>query len=142
MSTQSAIGTYPALEPVLSAIAHWVTTYRNARETGDQIRRCGPDEVAGIAHDLGVTPGELARLGSKGAGSADLLQKLLGALGVDAKGLSSSDPATMRDLQRLCTTCGHKSQCEHDLAAGSAARNYSSYCPNAYTLDALVKKSH
>jgi hypothetical protein len=27
----------------------------------------------------------------------------------------------MRDLQRVCTVCGHKQRCKHDLAAGIAA---------------------
>jgi hypothetical protein len=43
----------------------------------------------------------------------------------------------MHDLQRLCVTCGHKAECADDIAAGTAARNFHGYCPNAYTLDTL-----
>jgi transcriptional regulator with XRE-family HTH domain len=124
---------------VLGAIANWVKKYRYASGLRDELARCGSDEVARAAHDLGVSPRELVHLASKGPHAADLLQKLLNALGVDPKALAFEDPATMRDLQRLCITCGHKNQCEHELAAGTAAQNYKSFCPNAYTLDVLCK---
>ena len=128
---------YPTLEPVLGAIANWVKKYRDAVGLRDELAHCGSDEVARTARDLGISPRELVRLAGKGPHAADLLLKLLSALGVDPKALAFEDPATMRDLQRLCITCGHKNQCEHELAAGTAAENYKSFCPNAYTLDAL-----
>jgi hypothetical protein len=62
---------------------------------------------------------------------------MLAALGADPKKLSKDDPMVMRDLQRLCVSCGYKRQCEHDLTEGHAAENYHDYCPNAYTLDLL-----
>jgi hypothetical protein len=129
--------TYPTLEPILDAIARWVKTYRHAMGVRDELTRCGPEDVARIAHDLGVSPRELADLANKGPHAADLLQKLLVALGVDSKKVALQDPTTMRDLQRLCITCGNKRRCEHELAVGTAAQNYRSYCPNAFTLDAL-----
>jgi hypothetical protein len=68
---------------------------------------------------------------------ADQLAKLLLALGVDPKQLASENSAMMRDLQRVCIVCGHKQRCEHDLAAGTAAQRYGSYCPNSSSLAAL-----
>jgi hypothetical protein len=47
----------------------------------------------------------------------------------------------MRDLQRICVTCGHKGQCQHDLAIGAAASHYRDYCPNAISLDALFHEN-
>lgn len=129
--------TYPALELILNAIADWVKKYRYAVGLRDEFAGCGPEEVARAAHDLGVGPRELMRLASAGPHAADQLPKLLLALGVDPKKLASDDPALTRDLQRLCTTCGHKNRCEHELAAGTAARNYRSFCPNAFSLDVL-----
>jgi hypothetical protein len=92
-----------------------------------------------MASDMGITSNELTALARKGPHAADLLQKLLVALGVDAEGLAHDDPMIMRDLQRLCTTCGHKRQCALDLEAGIAASNFRDYCPNSFTLDALIK---
>jgi hypothetical protein len=130
---------YPTLEPILDVIANWVKKYRYAVGLRNELARCGPDEIARAARDLGVSPGELGRLASKGPHAADQLPKLLRALGVDPKKLSSGDPAMMRDLQRLCITCGQKGRCEHELAAGTAARNFRDFCPNAISLDALFK---
>jgi hypothetical protein len=127
----------PVVETVLNSIADWVGKYRNAISSDDAIGRCSPDEVKQIADDLGVSAGELRDLMSKGPHAADLLQKLLVALKVDPKELSRAEPLVMRDLQRLCTTCGAKKRCARELAQGTAAEHFHEFCPNAYTLDAL-----
>jgi hypothetical protein len=130
--------TYPLVEPILDAIANWVRKYRYAAGLRNELAQCGRDEVARAARDLGVSPGELVALASKGPHAADQLPKMLLALGVDPKKLASSDPPMMRDLQRLCIACAHKKRCEHELAAGTAGQNYRSFCPNAVSLDALL----
>jgi hypothetical protein len=78
-------------------------------------------------------------LARKGPNAADLLQKLLAGLGIDAKELAHDDPMTMRDLQRLCAMCVDKRQCGFDLANGIIAANFRDYCPNAVTLDAVLQ---
>jgi hypothetical protein len=128
---------YATFEPSVDAIANSVKKYRYAAGLRNELARCGREEVARTARDLGLSPRELVRLASKGPHAADQLPKLLLALGVDPKNLASDDSAMMRDLQRLCITCVHKNRCEHELAAGTAARNYRSFCPNAISLAAL-----
>jgi len=130
---------YESLNAVFGAIAQWMTRYRYARGLRNEMMECGPDDVARIARELGIGQSELASLAGKGQNAAELLQKLLVALGVDAKGLAHDDPLVMRDLQRLCITCGAKRQCAHDLEVGVMAENFRDYCPNAYTLQALLK---
>jgi hypothetical protein len=105
-----------------------------------ELQRCGEEEVARIAHDLSVSPAELASLASKGPNSALLLDKMLVALGVDRENKHVKDPRMMRDLQRLCFACDHKKLCAHELAAGTAKEHYHEFCPNAYTLDVLTKR--
>jgi len=128
---------YPLVEGVLNAIADWVNKYRAA--VGAQLAhgQCGPDEVRQTAKDLGVAATQLRTLMNKGPGAADLLQKLLLALHVDPQEIAKTDPAVLRDLQRLCIACANKKQCAHELAQGTAAENFRNYCPNAFTLDAL-----
>lgn len=128
---------YPILEQVLDAIANWIKKYRYAAGLRDELVHCGPEEVARVANDLGVSPGELARLARAGPHAADELPRLLRALGADPEKLASIDPMLARDLQRVCITCSGKSRCEHELAAGTAAQNYRRFCPNAISLDAL-----
>ena len=126
---------------VLDAIANWVKKYREAIGYDNELANCTPEQVALIARDIGLGPGELLSVTAKGPHAADELPKLLRALGVDPQKLASKDPATMRDLQRICVTCGHKGQCRHDLATGTAASHYRDYCPNAISLDALFHEN-
>ena len=58
---------------------------------------------------------------------------------VDPQALVKSDPAIMRDRQRICIFCSQKRRCQHELAERTAGENFREFCPNAYTLDALVQ---
>ncbi len=128
---------HPTIEFVLGAISDWINKYRQATGRHDEFGQCDPAEVTRMASDLGVPVSELRTLANKGSASADLLQKMLAALKVDAKDLERCEPSVMRDLQRLCVACGNKRQCQHELANGTAAEHFHEFCPNAFTLDAL-----
>ena len=129
---------HPTLEPILGAIADWVRKYRYAVGLRNELAQCGPEEVASTARELGLSSRDLYRIARKGPNAADLLQKMLLALGVNPQKLASEDPLIMRDLQRLCIMCGQKKQCKHELAARTAGKNFRDFCPNAFTLDALL----
>ena len=132
---------YSGFDNVFDAIARWVKTYRDTIDTGRQLGDCGPEEVATIARDLMLAPRDLMTLTRGGPDAARLLQDLLKGLGVDPAALAQTDPVVMRDLQRLCVSCGYKRQCERDLADGKLAETYHDYCPNAYTLEMLFDRS-
>ena len=140
MPGQSPKVAYPTVEFVLGAIAGWINRYRHLHGTTDELGHCTQDEVRQIAKDLGVSVNDLRGVAEKGPGAADVLQKLLLALSVDPNALAKSDPATMRDLQRVCVVCDRKGRCQEELAAGTAAEHFREFCPNAYTLDALFKE--
>jgi hypothetical protein len=125
--------------PIWAAIANWVKQYRRAVGLRGELADCPPEEVARMARDIGVSPQELKLFVNKGPQAADELPRLLLALGVDPQKLAANDPDAMRDLQRLCITCGEKNQCRHDLAAGTAAAHYRDYCPNAISIAALLQ---
>ena len=122
---------------ILDAIATWVRNYREAIGLRNEMANCTPEEVAAIARDMCLTSEELLSVTAKGPQAANELPRLLRVLGVDPDKLASQDPGMMRGLQRICITCGHKGQCRHDLAKGTAASHYRDYCPNAISLDAL-----
>jgi len=128
------------IDGVFGAIADWVRRFRSHAGNDDTFGQCSPDEVKRIATDIGMSTAELRAIAHKAPGSADLLQKMLVALGVDPDALAKRDPAVMRDLQRLCISCSHKRLCQHELAAGKAAAHFHEFCPNAFTLDALLKR--
>ena len=129
---------HPTLQPILGAIADWVKKYRYAAGLRNELAQCGPEEVAHTARELGLSSRDLYRMARKGPNAADLLQKMLIALGVSPQKLALEDPLIMRDLQRLCIMCGQKKQCKHELAAGTAGKNFRDFCPNAFTLEALL----
>jgi len=131
---------YPTVEFVLDAIAGWINRYRHAHDVHDELGQCSQEDVMRIAKDLGVPVSDLRGLAAKGPGAADLLQKMLLALSVDPQALAKTDPAVMRDLQRLCIQCNQKGRCQHELAKGTASEHFREFCPNAYTLDALFKQ--
>src|SRR6516162_3608414 len=68
---------------VLDAIADWVKRYREAIGQRNEMANCTPEQVAVIARDMGLSPGELLSITAKGPHSADELPRLLRALGVD-----------------------------------------------------------
>jgi hypothetical protein len=45
----------------------------------------------------------------------------------------------MRHLERTCACCNNEGVCAKDLAERQDDRVWQSYCPNAFTFDALVK---
>ncbi|MGB6557620.1 MAG: DUF6455 family protein [Pseudolabrys sp.] len=133
---------YQTVEFVLDAVAGWINKYRQSSNLHDEFGHCSPEDVMQIAKDLGVPVSELRKLAAKGPEAADLMKKMLIALRVDPHVLVNTNPAVMRDLQRLCIVCSQKGRCEHELAKGTASEHYREFCPNAFTLDALLKQKN
>ncbi len=127
------------LDAVFTAIAVWVMKYRFALGKRKEAVKCAPEDVARVARDMHVAPGELAALATKGPNSAALLEKMLRALGVEPGQLADANPLIMRDLERLCIACVAQRQCAHELAEGTAAKNFRDFCPNAFALEPLLK---
>ena len=133
---------YPTVEFVLDAVAGWINKYRHATGLHDEFGHCSPEDVRQIAKDLGVPASELRKLAAKAPGAADMIKKMLIALRVDPHVLVNTNLAVMRDLQRLCVVCSQKGRCEHELAKGTASEHFHEFCPNAFTLDALLKQKN
>ncbi|MFY9685151.1 MAG: hypothetical protein WAJ88_05075 [Pseudolabrys sp.] len=137
---KAADARYPTVEFVLGAIARWIKKRRSLHGVRDELRQCSQDEAMNIARDLGVPLGDLRGLAAKAPDAANDVSKMLYALSVDESTLAKGDPATMRDLQRTCMLCVRKGRCRHEFASFTAARNFHEFCPNAYTLDALLRQ--
>ncbi|UPK30824.1 hypothetical protein [Bradyrhizobium sp. 195] len=50
-----------------------------------------------------------------------------------------AQPLLLRGMERVCSLCNHKGQCDRDLADGTAAENYHGYCGDASTLESLAR---
>jgi hypothetical protein len=124
-------------ENALSFVTEWWRNWKNRRAAIDELNRCGEDEAAHIARDVGVSPSELQTLAGKWPDSTDLLSGRIVAAGLRADNIRATEPMVLRDLQRVCTQCAERSRCEHDLDRDKRDRVWRGYCPNVTTLDAL-----
>jgi len=131
---------YPAVELLLDAVAGWIRKYRTTHGILNDLAQCSPDDIIKIAKDLGLPATDLRGLTAKAPGAVDAVPEMLSALSVEPVALADSDPATMRDLQRTCILCEQKNRCRHELENGTAARHFREFCPNAYTLEALLRQ--
>ena len=128
---------FPRLDLVISTFADWLKHRREMRE----MRGLDRGEFDRIANDLRVSPIDLEDLVRQGPHSADELPKMLKELGISEADLAKTQAMLLRDMERVCSLCGHKRQCDHDLIAGTAPEHFADYCPNAPTIAQLRKGS-
>jgi uncharacterized protein YjiS (DUF1127 family) len=131
MSTASR--PYPIVQDLIESFANWLKHRRELNE----IRQLDRSDFNRIANDLRIAPDDLEELVRHGRHAADELPKMLEQLGISTEGLGRAQPLLLRDMERVCSLCHHKAQCDRDLADGTAAENYHGYCGNASTLESL-----
>jgi hypothetical protein len=123
---------------VVRRFAHWWRNWNGRRRAMLGLEACGSAEVERIACDVGVSGADLSILAGKWPDAADLLYWRMNEVHLDRKEITQLEPEVMRDLQRVCTVCGSKRRCEHELAKNPSDPAWQRYCPNATTLLALV----
>lgn len=124
---------YPIVQDLIESFANWLKHRREMNE----MRQLDRADFDRIANDLRIAPDDLEELVRHGRHAADELPKMLEQLGINAEALARAQPLLLRDMERTCSLCGHKGQCDRDLADGTAAENYHGYCANASTLESL-----
>jgi transcriptional regulator with XRE-family HTH domain len=128
---------YPRVELLINTFGDWLKHRRELSE----IRQMDRSDFDRIAGDLRVSPNDLDELVRKGPHAADELPKMLKALGIDEAALARTQPLVLRDMERVCALCHSKTQCDRDLAAGTAAEHYEGYCLNAPTIELLDQRA-
>ena len=118
-----------AANGLLERLADW---WRNRSE----FAALPGDEVERMAHDLGMSGGELRDLAAMGPHAADLLRVRMAALGIGEADIERMSFGLMRDLERDCACCGSKAECRDDLAHRPDSPGWMAYCANAQTLEA------
>lgn len=99
-----------------------------------------PGEREVFARDLAA---DLAALRSLGRGrEGDELHRMLEALGIDEQALARAAPGALRDLSVVCAHCHSTAECDRALDAGSAPEHFKSFCPNDFTLEALLEAEY
>ncbi|WP_065751672.1 hypothetical protein [Bradyrhizobium paxllaeri] len=122
---------YPNVSRMVDIFGEWLKHRRERRE----MREMDAANFGQIASDLRMSSADLEALVRRGPHAADELPKMLTALGIDQESLLRTEPLVLRDMERVCSMCIHKRQCDKDLAAGTAAAHYQEYCGNAPTID-------
>ena len=131
--------TPPRHPSILDGVRHWYRNWSAAREGVFELQCAGAAEVERIAQELGLSSFELRALVSH-PDDRELLAKRMAVLHLEPRAVAQSDPATLRDLQKVCAMCGFKYRCARDLAVETldlAWQKWRNYCPNATTLSAL-----
>lgn len=131
MSTASK--PYPIVQDLIESLASWLKHRREMNE----MRQLDRADFDRIASDLRIAPDDLEELVRHGRHAADELPKMLEQLGISVERLGQAQPLLLRDMERVCSLCHQKGQCDRDLASGTAAENYPGYCANASTLESL-----
>ena len=124
---------YPVVSLVVDIFGEWLKHRRELKE----MRELDAANFDRIASELRMSSADLEALVRQGPHAADELPKMLTALGIDQEDLARTQPLVLRDMERVCSLCNHKRQCDRDLAAGTAAAHYEEYCGNADTIDGL-----
>jgi transcriptional regulator with XRE-family HTH domain len=127
---------YPTVSRMVDVFGEWLKHRRELRE----MREMDAANLDQIASDLRMSSADLEALVRQGPHAADELPKMLAALGIDLEDLARTEPLVLRDMERVCSMCINKRQCDRDLAAGSAAAHYEEYCANAPTIDGLSQQ--
>ena len=125
------------LEPIMNAVAECARLCRVAFGGGDDLVQSIRQESARAAQIVAAQMAALAHSVPGWPQAAILLRRMLVALGIDPDSPALKDHAAIGELQRACAACEHKQECAQDLARGTAAENFYSYCPNAKTLDSI-----
>ena len=128
----------PLIESVLLAFAGWYRKQREIRQSLNIFDGIDDRQVKQMANDLHLSPADLRGMVRRGPDAAKLLYERMSVLHLDADRLESKDPAVMRDLQRLCSTCTTKKRCLKELAQDPGSAAWREHCPNENTLVALV----
>src|SRR5689334_11438807 len=126
---------------VFRRIGAWLKNWRERPTALTELEACGDREVERIANDAGMSVGDLRVLAGKWPDAAHLAERRMAALGLDAARMRETEPAVMRDVQRVCSLCASKRVCVHDLDRDPANAAWHEYCPNEETLDALRSRS-
>src|ERR1700676_4875418 len=131
------IKSYPIVDKLINMFDSWLKHRQEIRD----MREFDIGEFARIAHELGVTPDDLDTLVRRGPDAIEQVPKLLAVTCIDEKAIARTLPLLLRDMERVCASCQHKRQCDHDIAAGTSGQHYEEYCANAATINSLGQKA-
>lgn len=116
------------------SVRHWL----NAQFPWREIKALDQETLAQLARDNAMAVPDFCALAKSKSGNSELLRRQLVQAGLDPEELADSKSSVMRDMQIVCSGCSMTRRCRRALGRQSEVANYSAYCPNAPTIDALL----
>ena len=141
MPASNSVKTDSDSNSVFETFRGWLHNRKLFRQFRQRFDACDKNEIARIVRDVGLSSHDLREMAALGPDAAKQLLDRMDALHLDADALAKSEPSTMRDLQRLCSSCVSKKRCQRDLLLVPDDPMWRHYCPNADTLDALQSEA-
>ncbi|MBS0245197.1 MAG: hypothetical protein JSR61_01155 [Proteobacteria bacterium] len=94
-------------------------------------------ETAQIAADVGLSVADLERVNQMSPHAADPMVQRLASMDMNPDEVARVEPAVFHDLQRVCSFCDDKKQCQYELRRDPDGTEWKTYCPNMPTFEAL-----
>ena len=123
----------------LARFGAWFAEWWRNGAQGSEFGGLPQGEREHMAHDLGLTAGDLERLEGGERDAARLMYQPLKTVGVDLGALGLEGTALLHDLERTCSFCRDRGVCMNDLAERSDDPRWKDYCTNSGTIDALLE---
>lgn len=123
----------PILGPMVNTLTAWLAHRRGVAE----LSRLSDVEFASIAKDLRLSQIDLSRLAHRAPDGTGNLERMFDALGIKCAAIARTEPAVVRDMERVCAACPNATRCRRELRAGTARRSYGAFCANSCTFDVL-----
>jgi uncharacterized protein YjiS (DUF1127 family) len=133
MQTMASNSFVELTQRLIEASKNWA----RRRASVNEVTALDSEELSCIAHELGISTGELRVLANHDKNAADLLYRRMEQLRLDRNHI---DIAVLRDLQRCCSNCDLKRLCAHELEDKPKGAVWPEYCPNEQTLVALTSE--
>ena len=131
----------PVIPSVIAPLAEWWRRHAIARQNLAGLDAFDPDDMARMAHDVGLSAADLRALATHCSDAANLLDRRLEACGLSKEELAHTSAAELRDMERLCTTCESKGRCARDFDADPSDPVWLEYCPNHDTITQLARET-
>jgi len=148
MLASNSVKTDSDFNSVFETFRGWLHNRKLFRQCRQRLDACDKNEITRIARDVGLSSHDLSEMAALGPDAAKQLLDRMDALHLEADALAKNEPSTMRDLQRLCSSCVRlcsscvsKKRCQRDLLLVPDDPMWRHYCPNADTLDALQSET-
>jgi hypothetical protein len=125
---------YPFVTWVIDGVTDFMSRQRRRLAASREFDALTPTEVSSIARDLKLSKSSLRELVAQDREPLQLV-RMLSAL---HKTMPPAGDLLTRDMQAVCSLCRSKGRCNRELASGTAAANYTKFCPNAFNLDLLA----